>query len=343
MKYRCFLSYDHKDHALGMRLRAALEELGHDVIWDGEIRPGVLWRETLEQMISYAHFVVPLVTPSSQNSAWVHEEVGYALGLNLPIISVAVNAEPLQEMAGRLQALRFDANAQGLEGALESVDFQAVVTSAGASPTPMRVEVARLPEERPILIARIATELSAARRYATVRKRTRLSAFAIPDKPPSSPLWATHYPKRQLSEQQRVNRRAERRALSVHAKEAGCRLILHLDLTDSLDQLGGASVAVAKLETLRTFFEQMPDEKVQAVFSRTPPHGTLTILGDYMKAEALAYAEGGFHQTIVTRHAPTVLQSVNNFDDEFADYADSQPTDRVNAVHKINDEIAKWK
>ncbi len=341
MNYRCFISYDRQDHMLGMRLRTALTSLGHDVMWDGDMQAGVPWRETLEQMISYSHFVVPLVTPNSRHSAWVHEEVGYALGLNLPIISLAVNTEPLQELAGRLQALQFDQNGSGLETALANQDFDAIVGRAGASPTAMRVEVARLPEERPILIARIAKELTDAKRYAVVRKRTRLSAFAMPDRPPSSALWATHY-KRPLSEQERRNKWAERRELSRHAREAGCRLILHLDPIDSWDGIGGPSVIVARLQTLRRFFEQMPTEKVKVVFSHEPPHGTLTMLGDYMKAEALAYGDIGFYQTVVTRHAPTVLRSVQDFEDEFADYADNQPDDSVHAISKIDDEITRW-
>ena len=142
-------------------------------------------------------------------------------------------------------------------------------------------------------------------------------------------------------EEYHVKQRAERTLLEQHARAEGCDLVI--DPAFRLDNRGPGARS-ARLRTLMEFLESMPDDKVRvAVRPRMRP-GNLLIVGDWFIAESLTPAPGaGFLQTVFTRHAPTVLERVKQFDDEFEDLLKETGIDakssRPAAVAAIKEEL----
>jgi hypothetical protein len=63
--------------------------------------------EQIKTQIDYAHVFMPLITPSSGARGWLHQEIGYAMALNVPILSVAIG-QPPDAMLHHLHAAWFD-------------------------------------------------------------------------------------------------------------------------------------------------------------------------------------------------------------------------------------------
>ena len=64
--------------------------------WQLEIEKGL---ETMEVMLAF-------VTDDFHNSTWTNQEIGYALGKSVPIISVKLETKSPQGFIGSKQALR---------------------------------------------------------------------------------------------------------------------------------------------------------------------------------------------------------------------------------------------
>jgi hypothetical protein len=79
------------------------------------------------------------------------------------------------------------------------------------------------------------------------------------------------------------------------------------------------------LQVLVEFLESegLPFDRVDvAIRPKSSPH-SITILGDWFLAEAVAATVGtGYHQTMFTRHAPTVRSRLEAFDQEFNELLD---------------------
>jgi hypothetical protein len=104
---RLFISHRDTHKVAAKRLGIALEGYGvsafvaHDTIepmtsWQGEIVKGL---ETMEVMLTF-------VTDDFHDSTWTNQEVGYALGKRVPIISFKVQARDPAGFIGSEQALR---------------------------------------------------------------------------------------------------------------------------------------------------------------------------------------------------------------------------------------------
>jgi hypothetical protein len=104
---RLFISHRDEHKVLARRLGDALSEYGisafvaHDTIvpmktWQLEIEKGL---ETMEVMLAF-------VTDDFHNSTWTNQEIGYALGKSVPIISVKLETKSPPGFIGSKQALR---------------------------------------------------------------------------------------------------------------------------------------------------------------------------------------------------------------------------------------------
>ena len=72
------------------------------------------------------------------------------------------------------------------------------------------------------------------------------------------------------------------------------------------------------LEILLKFLERMPDSQIRVMMTPHAREANLTIVGDWFSAESMSPKPGeGHRQTVFTWHAPSVLQSMRRFDDEF--------------------------
>ncbi|MEO0606183.1 MAG: toll/interleukin-1 receptor domain-containing protein, partial [Myxococcota bacterium] len=91
---RVFLSYGHDNAGLVKRFVARLEARGFDPLWDAMLLAGTSFMEGIETFIAHSHAFVPLITEHSQHRPWVHQEIGFARALNVPILPVMVGVAP---------------------------------------------------------------------------------------------------------------------------------------------------------------------------------------------------------------------------------------------------------
>lgn len=312
--FRVFVSYCHEDRRLARKTVKALKELGLTLLWDENIRPGIPFNDAIKGLITHAHVFMPLITKNTRLHPWVHQETGYAMALNIPVMPVDV--ETLHgEMIAPIQAVSVRRDLSDLRKRLGEIDFEQLVFPPPAMPQSI-VEVADWEENRIQMMAQYANRVVELGGHVRVRQRGRLSFLSIPDAEPDDGIWA----RRDRLDEPRSRyyhhlQREQRRAFERHARAGGCSLILD----DTLDREHlGPEITHVRLSILLQFLESMDDEKAQAVFSPRPQQGQLTVVGDWFVAESLTPAPGrGYRQTVFSWHAPTVSRWVRTFDEEF--------------------------
>jgi hypothetical protein len=89
-----FLSYSRKDTDVMTRVRDTLRAEGFEVWTDEKLTPGTdQWSKAIQQAIRDAYCVVVLLSPDSNNSKWVANEIGYAETCKVPIFPILVRGE----------------------------------------------------------------------------------------------------------------------------------------------------------------------------------------------------------------------------------------------------------
>lgn len=329
-RLRVFFSYSHEDKDLASSLVEALREHGLDVHWDVDLPVGQHFVKSIVEGIEHAHLLIPLVTENSNGQAWVHEEIGYGTALEIPVLPIAVGQDP-SALAADIQAVKVDADLSGFEAQLQKANLRSIVLERAGGR--MRVELATYPEQRTELMTRKAKELWNRGTPVLLRKRSAQSCFGIPDRPPwDDEAWTGYAGDKELSELRRQMLRNERRAMEKHAREAGCKLLLHGGFAER--SLLPAQWAY-RVKTLIASLERLPAGKVQVAFLDTQPSGTYTLLGNWYAAESLAHYPDGFRGTMVTAHGPTVLQKVEEYDRAFRDACDGNPLSTEEAVEVL--------
>jgi hypothetical protein len=337
------MSYSHKDSALAQTIHAVLEGLGLDPVMDWHIAVGTPFTDAIKGMISRAHIFMPILTADAKERPWVHQEIGYAMALKIPVLPLAVGEVP-PAMIAQLQAVCVseNADAEALESALKDVPYENVVMAASPHVDAFQ-EVADWTETRTRLMAESATRVISLKKYGMLRQRASLSSFSIPDADLKDPIWEQREGRRRRSEYLHYLQRQERRALEVIAREAGCDLII--DPTIRLLKYGRYARR-AYLECLIKFLRgclvNPPKGSIRVVLASAGAiRGNLTIVGDWFTAESLAHGQEGYRQTLFNWHAPSVLRRIDSFDREFSDLreAEGQVGPEVGAVVKRLEEI----
>jgi hypothetical protein len=340
--YRIFIAYSHDDYAIAKRVVARLRKIGYKPLWDKEHRAGWAFPEQIKRGIAYAHVFMPILTAKSSESPWVHQEIGYAMGLDVPIVPIAIGRVP-GEMMQDLHAVNVRPDGRNpLQQLTATVIEDALSDSPAASRATFRC--ADDSERRTEMIVEYANYVLNLREYGRVRQIGSLTSFALPDRVPGHPEWDKHEGKRPRGHRMRKHLRDERRALERHAKEAGCDLVV--DLSVAYDAEGPGSKE-ARLTTLLEFLESMPADRVRvAMRRRAGEEHNLLIVGDWFIAESMSPRPGeGYQLTVFTTHAPTVLERQRQFDEEIMDLLkDSRvpaKDSRDVAIEKIRAELAK--
>lgn len=89
--YRIFLSYCSEDEAYAKRLVETLTAIRLVVFWDHKLTPGNPFTPEIKTTISRSHLFIVLLTRASKDRPWVHQETGYAMGVGVPILPIAVD------------------------------------------------------------------------------------------------------------------------------------------------------------------------------------------------------------------------------------------------------------
>jgi hypothetical protein len=317
--FRVFVSYSHRDLEMAEQVVKILNEMGLTPVWDKNIRPGMPFTDEIKNLIGYSHVFMPLITERSKEVPWVHQETGYAMAMNIPVLPVAIGNPLPSEMIAQLHGISVQPDLTDLDNQLRQINFEQMMRSPSAKASAI-VEIADWPETRTKLMARFANrvmelgEYSQARQpYSKVRQQAELSSFCIPDKSVDDPIWDQRSGTHARSLYYYSLLREERRALEDHAREEGCYLII-----DPTVDLGKTDTTAVRLSILLEFLCSMPDDKVQVVTTARVREGNLTIVGDWFVAESLVRLRSeGYRQTVFSWHAPTVLRWVRKFDQEF--------------------------
>ncbi len=85
-KIRVFISYSHKDKDLARKVAKALDDNNIVPLWDEDLIPGSGFHEQIKDYISQSHIIMPILTELSSERIWVHQEIGYAMALHIPVL-----------------------------------------------------------------------------------------------------------------------------------------------------------------------------------------------------------------------------------------------------------------
>ncbi len=337
--FRVFISYTHEDKTLIQQVDAILRENGLVPVWDQDIRPGKYFTDEIKRQIATAHVFMPLITAHSRTRPWVHQEIGFANGIDIPVLAIALDTLPEGMIAG-IQALDLHGDLSALSHRLKEARIDGLVLPVDHQSELQRLavssEVADFPEQRTELLLRHARGIPGP---ARVRQRAMFSSFSLPSGGPDDPQWAPMRHGAYGSDYFRDLLSQERRVLEGHAREGGCSLILHPFVSP-----GGAESGLhrAQLALLSAFLDSMPAEKFTVAISETGIAGNLTLIGDWMLAAVVPPQPGRHYRgTFFTRHAPTVLRRLSEFDAELKMHLDRSGTpahgSRDVAISRIQD------
>lgn len=104
--YRVFLSHKHRVKKEAARLKASLQQFGvSSFVAHEDIRPTKEWQREIENALNSMDAFVALLTPEFHDSLWTDQEVGFALGRDVPIVALKLGTDPYG-FIGKFQALK---------------------------------------------------------------------------------------------------------------------------------------------------------------------------------------------------------------------------------------------
>lgn len=315
-RYRIFVSYSHKDYDLAARMVDILDQ--HEdsflAIWDRRFLGGSVFSDQIKTLIAHAHVFLPIITEASLAAGWVHQEVGYAVALNVPVLPVCRGKMP-EGLLQQLHAVSIDADTDNLEAVLDP-DLLRRLIEGFRDPSFALHQCADLQEERAVLIAQYCKNITGIGYTGRVRQKGGLTSFNIPSHLLDNAIWGQRYGRVTRGLYHCKVQRYERIALEEHARREGCRLIVY---PDTRYKAFGPEARIVRLQSLLDFLKSMPDELVHIALVPGSDRGdSVTIVGDWFIAETVTGSlSHGYRQTIFSRHAPSIADKIESFDQEF--------------------------
>ena len=318
--YRVFISYSREDLELVKKIVKILESNGLTPMWDKNFRYGHGFHEQIKTFISHAHVFLPVITKTSSERGWVHQEIGYAMGLNVPVLPVTLGVLP-GEMIRELHAVKLSEDLMDLEAQLSREVFNNLINRYRETPFAL-FQCADLSEDRARMMAKYANDVLELGSYGCVRQKGALSSFSLPKNITSHPIWKQRMDPIIRSPFHSNLLRDERIALEKHAQVNGCRLIIDPNITY---EIYSDKAKIVRLNTLVEFLDSMSDKNAQvAIHSEMHSKYNLTIVGDWFSAESVSAVIGqGYQQTIFTRHAPSMRNRIELFDEELKEHLEA--------------------
>lgn len=230
---------------------------------DKSFAMGSGFHDQIKNYIAHAHVFMPIITNNS--SFWVHQEIGYAKALDIPVVPVCFEQDPGQMISDR-QAVHWDNSADWFEKNKDSFSFEEFKRAMLQSQSETRplYECASLQQQRTKNIIKYAKDVIALGSHGHVRQKGALSSFHIPEVHVGHPVWRERYGEIEMSENRCRRQLDERLVLQQHAETCGCSLII--DPTLAYGKYGKRA-RVSRLKELLNFFEEMPAGKVQVAIN----------------------------------------------------------------------------
>ncbi len=313
--YRVFLSYSREDSALMEVIHDHLsQELGCIPVVDQKnLVVGRPFDDRIRECIEQAHVFLPLLTQNSKSRPWVHQEIGYAMGKNVPILPLALDSLP-DGMLGHLQALQVKFDLTDLADCLTRETVHNLVDpDCGFPPRPV-YEYSRSFEERTeVLVSWAQRALNS--QPGRVRIQAAFSSFSIPKELPTDSVWQQREGTRTVGEYARGLLHKERMTLMKHAAKAGCDLILNPESVPRTNHSPWWDSRLNAMIHSLTEIRSSAGPPSRVVVTSHDQKRNLCILSDAFLAEAVVPFGGGhFRNTMFTRHAPTVLERIMEFE-----------------------------
>ena len=310
---RVFISYSSEDKQLIEKLAQAIKSADMIPIWAKNLPIATEFDEQIKIFIQHAHIFMPILSETS--SIWVHQEIGYAKALHIPVFPVTTEDINPGGMLQMIQAIKLGDENNLLKDQLSKRKFRKIFKK---KPPNAMYKRAAVVEDRAEMMKDYADKLVYLDKYGLVYQKGGLSSFHIPKDPINSQTWNNRYLPESRGDNHKKKQRAERLALQEHADEAGCRLIVK----PAYAIKGRSSIAArTRLETLIDFLKSMTDEKVVIAIQEKPTRiESLTIVGDWFLAESVSFEPGdGFTNTFFTRNASEILERIEYFESELSD------------------------
>jgi len=312
---RAFISYSHGNEREFVAVMQSLKQAGLEPWSDRDLAPGNWFTDQIRTRIEHAHVFVPIITPESHRHGWVHQEIGYAMALRLPVVPVCIGRLP-DGMIQLKQAVVARNVGDRLHAKLRGVNFAQRIEEASRESVTQITCLLRA-EDRAQALEHFADE---ARRYTSaqcIRHLGGFSSFSFPDAPPDHESWVARYPNRPHGPHTLDLFRRERQALQRHAESAGCRLILNSYL--NADKAYGQGATHTRYRVLIDFLESVESSasQVQVALVEGMPWHSLLFVGDWLLAESHSWRPGeGSRHTAFTTHAPVISRRIREFDQE---------------------------
>ena len=277
--YRVFISYSHENKDLAGRIVGALQKNGLTPMWDEDFSGGFGFPELIKRYIAHSHVFLPIITQDSSLRGWVHQEIGYAMALNVPVLPVVKEALP-KEMIAELHAVRLSddeaEDAGVIARKLSKQVFENIVEESIRVSKPL-YECAELHEDRTFMMADYAHQIRSLGHFGKVRQKGALSSFHIPDLPEHDHDWQRRYGESAKSTHMFKLLREEHRELKRHAEKCGCDLIIN----PSLDYKAyGPDARKLRLQTLVGCLSAMDKEPVRVAINTDVPNGENLTAGE---------------------------------------------------------------
>jgi hypothetical protein len=348
--YRIFISYSHEDRDLVRELREILRANGLEPMSDHTFAFGSGFPEQIKLYIAHSHVFLPVITLSSSKRKWVHQEIGFALAHNIPILPLTIGDCLPDAMMRELHAIRLSVDPK-TDLALCIEEMKSFITKEMIEALVSRYRDIRLAhfqcaeftEDRAALLAEYANDVRGLGGMGIVRQKGGLSSFHIPREVITHRIWVDRYGPLGQGPLHRRSLREERIALEEHAKKSGSRLIVNPCL-DYIDY--GQYARKCRLKWLLNFLEKTDAGKIAqvAIPKKLESNLSITIVGDWFYAESQHAKLGqGYSQTIFSRHAPSIQSKIDLFDQEFDELLEDRGWDIKDCREKAIEYIRKIK
>jgi hypothetical protein len=316
LKYRVFISYSRRDAGVIAAIVRVLRENGLEPMWDKDFAFGQGFHEQIKNFIAHSHVFLPVISRTSEPRRWVHQEIGYAMAMNIPVLPIAYGRLP-GEMLQQIHAIQLDNDPEACKQYLSKEAIANLVQKHSSKQLAFH-QCAEFSDDRAAMMTQHARDVELLGVHAMVRQKGGLSSFHIPSNAITHPVWRERYGDIDRGQKHCSLQLEERRALERHASQAGCKLIVNPKM--EFVKFGPAARLV-RLKCLLEFLKSKGGARCQIAFHREMEHHeSVTILGDWFVAEAVSARVGqGYVATIFTKHAPSMLGKIEMFDQEFTD------------------------
>ncbi len=306
---RVFISYSRADQHQAHELEKKLESEGFAPVWDSNNHAGEPFRHQIERQISHAHVFMPLLSKASATSKWVHNEIGLAIGRNVPVLPICIEGAKPEGIVTDLQPEQAT-KVKDLRDLRDPIEW--LVCQHSNKGLYSRCEFV---EERTEAIVSHTEEILRIQGSDGSRAMRHIACFGSLSIPASR--WDRAWAKRNRRQPQGPTYRKEamsreRVLLGRYAKLHGCDLVVH----PYHQELYSTEIRM-RCKLLVKFIDSCEDGRIRVKISEFAEGENQLIIGDWFHAVSNSPKTDGFRHTFFTTHAPTVLKQWQDFEHRF--------------------------